>query len=124
LDVAHLARYSPRPGTVSARTMEDNVPEEEKMRRFRVLEELQERITAEINATYLGQTVEVLFEENVRGRWKGRTTTNKLVFVESEQHLTAQILPVTITWTGPWSMQGRIARQLSFQDVKDKDMTS
>lgn len=119
LDVAHLARYSPRPGTVSARTMEDNVPEEEKMDRFRVLEELQENITSEINATYLGQTVPVLFEENVRGRWKGRTPTNKLVFVESEQHLTAQILPVSITWTGPWSMQGRIATQLTF--MKDQD---
>ncbi len=113
LDVAHLARYSPRPGTVSARKMEDNVPEEEKMRRFRLLEELQERITSEINAQYLGQTVAVLFEENVRGRWKGRTPTNKLVFVESDQPLTGKILPVTVTWTGPWSMQGRITVQVA-----------
>ena len=39
LDVAHLARYSPREGTVATRRMIDNVPEEEKMRRFRMLEE-------------------------------------------------------------------------------------
>lgn len=108
LDVAHLARYSPREGTVSARRMTDDVPDEEKWRRFRLLEELQESIAAEIHATYLGKTVAVLFEEPVRGRWKGRTPTNKLVFVESSADLRGQILPVEITWTGPWSMQGRL----------------
>lgn len=108
LDVAHLARYSPRPGTVAQRRMVDDVPEEEKMRRFRLLEALQEKISAEINARYLGQKVEVLFEEKVKGRWKGRTPTNKLVFVESEEELRGRILPVTVTWTGPWSMLGRI----------------
>ncbi len=111
LDVAHLARYSPREGTVSARRMVDNVPDEEKMRRFRMLEELQERISAEINQNYLGQTVEVLFEEKVKNRWKGRTPTNKLVFVESEEDLRGKILPVIITWTGPWSMQARVQKQ-------------
>ncbi len=107
-DVAHLARYSPRPGTVAERRMPDDVPEDEKMRRFRALEELQEHIVGEINARYLGQRVKVLFEEKVKGRWKGRTETNKLVFAESEDDLHGQVLPVMITWTGPWSMQGRL----------------
>lgn len=105
LDVAHLARYSPRPGTVSARRMPDDVPDQEKWRRFRALEELQEGIAAEINARYLGETVEVLFEEKVRDRWKGRTPTNKLVFVETDENLRGQSRSVRITWTGPWSMQ-------------------
>lgn len=108
LDVAHLARYSPREGTVATRRMQDNVPDEEKWRRFRLLEELQESIAAEINANYLGTTVDVLFEEQVKGRWKGRTPTNKLVFVDSERDLCGQILPVYITWTGAWSMQGAL----------------
>jgi tRNA-2-methylthio-N6-dimethylallyladenosine synthase len=111
MDVAHLARYSTRAGTVAERRLEDDVTEEEKWDRFRALEELQEQISAEINQRYLGETVEVLFEEEVRGRWKGRTTTNKLVFVESEMSLQGQILPVTLTWTGPWSMQGRLVNQ-------------
>ncbi len=110
LDVAHLARYSPRAGTVSARRMEDNIPEEEKMRRFRLLEALQKEIATEINARYLGEKVPVLFEAKVKGRWKGRTPTNKLVFVESEEDLRGQIREVTITWTGPWSMQGALPR--------------
>ncbi len=109
LDVVHLARYSERPGTLAARKMRDDVPEEEKWRRFRLIEALQEEISAEINARYLGRTVEVLFEEKVRGRWKGRTPQNKLVFVESEADLRGQIRRVLITWTGPWSMIGRLA---------------
>ena len=113
LDVAHLARYSSREGTVATRRMEDDVPEEEKMRRFRLLEEIQEEIVGEINKNYLGQTVEVLFEDKVKNRWKGRTPTNKLVFVESDQDLKGKILPVTVTWTGPWSMQANLAGVLS-----------
>ena len=108
MDVAHLARYSPRPGTVAERRMPDDVPDQEKWRRFRDLEELQENIAAEINANYLGRVVEVLFEEKVRGRWKGRTPTNKLVFAESEADLHGQVQGVKITWTGPWSMQARL----------------
>jgi len=109
LDIAHLARYSSREGTVATRRMDDSVTDEEKMRRFRMLEELQEEIVAEINTKYLGQTVEVLFEAKVKNRWKGRTPTNKLVFVESEADLKGRILPVTVTWTGPWSMQANLA---------------
>lgn len=111
LDVAHLARYSSREGTVATRRMDDNVPAEEKMRRFRMLEELQEQVVAEINKKYLGQTVDVLFEDKVKNRWKGRTPTNKLVFVESEEDLKGRNLPVTVTWTGPWSMQANLQKQ-------------
>jgi tRNA-2-methylthio-N6-dimethylallyladenosine synthase len=111
LDVAHLARYSPREGTVASRRMVDNISDEEKMRRFRMLEELQEKIVGEINAKFQGESVPVLFEEKVKGRWKGRTPTNKLVFVETEADLRGQILPVTVTWTGPWSMQASLIQQ-------------
>jgi tRNA-2-methylthio-N6-dimethylallyladenosine synthase len=107
LDVAHLARYSTRPGTVAERRMPDDVPDAEKWRRFRLLEEQHERISGEINAGYLGETVEVLFEERVRGRWRGRTPTNKLVFVESDADLRGQVSKVQVTWSGPWSMQAR-----------------
>ncbi|WP_299027536.1 tRNA (N6-isopentenyl adenosine(37)-C2)-methylthiotransferase MiaB [uncultured Thermanaerothrix sp.] len=117
LDVAHLARYSPREGTVAARKMPDDVPEEEKWRRFRLLEALQERIASEINQQYVGREVLVLFEEKVRQRWKGRTETNKLVFVESEADLRGLILPVRITWAGPWSMLGEVVQPINASRV-------
>ncbi len=111
LDVAHLARYSLREGTVATRRMEDNVPEEDKLRRLHILDDLQEKILAEINQKYLGETVEVLFENKVKARWRGRTPTNKIVFVESDDDLRGKVLPVTVTWTGPWSMQAVLLKQ-------------
>jgi len=108
LDVAHLARYSPRPNTVATRQMKDDVPAVEKMRRFRVLEDQQERIVTEIHAGYLGKSVSVLFEEKQKNRWRGRTGTNKLVFVETETDLRGKLVPVHIRWTGPWSMLGEL----------------
>jgi tRNA-2-methylthio-N6-dimethylallyladenosine synthase len=108
LDVAHLARYSPRPGTPAFRNLPDDVPANEKLRRFRVLEQLQEQIVENINSRLLATQQEVLFETRIKGRWRGRTRTNKLVFVESQDNLAGTLRQVTITWTGPWSMQATL----------------
>jgi len=108
LDKAHLAMYSPRPKTVSARTMEDDVPPEEKKRRLHLLDELQSQVMSEINARYLGQTVEVLVEDEHKGKWRGRTPQNKLVFFEADGDWRGKLVDVEITWTGPYSMQGRL----------------
>ncbi len=109
LDVAHLARYSPRPQTVSSRRMQDDVPAEKKMHRFRALEDLQAKIAGEINTGYIDRTVDVLVEGKHNQRWKGRTRTNKLVFFESDQDHLGKVLPVKIEWAGPWSMRGILA---------------
>ncbi len=109
LDKVHLARYSPRPHTVSLRTMPDDVPPDEKKRRHAALEELQARVVAEINARFLGRTVEVLVEDQHQGKWRGRTPQNKLVFFEDDaQDWRGRLAQVEITWTGPWSMQARL----------------
>lgn len=111
LDKAHLARYSPRPNTVSDRRMEDDVPEEEKKRRHEMLDDLQAQVLAEINSKYLGETVEVLVEGNHRGKWRGRTPQNKLVFFESDQDWQGRLADVEIIWTGPYTMQGRLPQE-------------
>ena len=108
LDKAHLARYSPRPHTVSERTMEDDVPEEEKKRRHEMLDELQTEVVAGINQRFLGQVMPVLVEEQHKGKWRGRTPHNKLVFFEDAGNWQGKVVDVEITWTGPWSMQGRL----------------
>jgi tRNA-2-methylthio-N6-dimethylallyladenosine synthase len=108
LDKVHLARYSPRPNTVSARRMVDDVPEEVKKLRHEALDELQARVIAKINSRFLGQTVPVLVEEIHKGKWRGRTPHDKIVFFEDEAtDWRGKIADVEITWTGPWSMQGR-----------------
>ncbi len=108
LNVVHLARYSPRKGTLSERTMLDDVSDEEKWRRFRTVETLQERIATELHAALEGKILPVLFEEKQKGRWMGRTEHMDLVYVESESDLTGLILPVKINWTGPWTMIGEL----------------
>ena len=117
LDKAHLARYSPRPHTVSARTMEDDVPEEEKKRRHQLLDELQGEVVAEINRHFLGQVVQVLIEDEHKGKWRGRTPQNKLVFFENDGDWRGKVVELEITWTGPWSMQGRIPQHKNQPDI-------
>lgn len=108
LDKVHLARYSPRPHTVSERTLPDDVPEEEKKRRHQAIDELQAEIVSEINRRSLGQRVSVLVEEMHKGKWRGRTPQNKLVFFEDAADWHGKLVELEITWTGPWSMQGRL----------------
>jgi tRNA-2-methylthio-N6-dimethylallyladenosine synthase len=109
LDTVHLARYSPRPGTYAARAFPDDVPAEDKMRRFRELETLQEKIAAEKNAALLGTKTEVLVEGLHKGRWFGRTRTTRLVFFDDPgREWTARMATVEITRATAWSMQGRV----------------
>jgi len=106
-DMVHVAAFSPRPGTPAAR-LPDDVPPEEKERRRRLIEGLQERIAGEINRRFLGRTVEVLVEGKHKGKWRGRTRTNKLVFFEDERDWRGKLAQVRITWAGPWSMRGEV----------------
>jgi tRNA-2-methylthio-N6-dimethylallyladenosine synthase len=103
-DMTHVARYSPRPGTPASQNMADDVPADEKLRRFREIEQAQETISTEINRHYMGLKTPVLFEDKAKKRWRGRTSTNKLVFVETEEDLRGKVKEVQIQWTGPWSM--------------------
>jgi tRNA-2-methylthio-N6-dimethylallyladenosine synthase len=114
LDVIHIAQYSTRPNTTASRNLVDDVPAEEKERRFRALEDQHERITAQINERYMGQTVEVLVEDTHKGKWRGRTPNNKLVFFDDPDALRdwrGRLARVTINWTGAWSMQGAVILQ-------------
>ena len=108
LDKVHIAKYSPRPATVSARRMTDDVPSEEKERRRATLDDLQADIVAGINSCLLGERVQVLVEDLHRGKWRGRTRTNKLVFFEDNLERTGELVDVEITWAGPWSLRGRL----------------
>jgi tRNA-2-methylthio-N6-dimethylallyladenosine synthase len=105
-DKVHLARYSPRPGTLSARRMADDVPDAEKRRRFHAIEALQKQISEDRMQRWLDTVQEVLVEGRHKGRWQGRSPQGKLVFFDDERQLRGQLVDVYITHAGPWSMSG------------------
>jgi len=106
-DTVHVAAYSPRPGTLASKQFKDDVPVTEKRNRLQMVEQLQEKISTEINAQLLGQTVEILVEGRKKGKLWGRTRTGKLVFFEDSAERTGQLVYIEIKRTGPWSLQGR-----------------
>jgi tRNA-2-methylthio-N6-dimethylallyladenosine synthase len=108
LDKAHIARYSPRPRTLAARHFEDDVPPEEKERRRKALDDLQAEIVGALNAQLLGETVDVLVEGEKKGRWWGRTRTDRLVYFEDNADWRGRLARVRISWTGPWSLIGEV----------------
>jgi tRNA-2-methylthio-N6-dimethylallyladenosine synthase len=77
-DVVHIAMYSPRPGTFAATRMEDDVPQEEKLRRLNDLLALSREIAARKTARWVGRDVEVLVEgRDELGRPYGRIRQGK-----------------------------------------------
>jgi len=106
-DVVHVAAYSPRPGTPAA-IYPDQLPLEEKKRRLHAVEALQKGVAESINAPLLGRTVEVLVEGEAKGKWYGRTRTNKLVHVASSEPLAGRLVDVRVTQASAWSLQGEL----------------
>jgi len=77
-DVVHIAMYSPRPGTYAATKMEDDVPQEEKLRRLNDLLALSREIATRKTARWVGRDVEVLIEgRDELGRPYGRIRQGK-----------------------------------------------
>ena len=110
MDKVHCAAYSTRPGTIADRTMEDDVPHEVKVSRRQRIDALQERILTEVNADLIGSEFEVLVEARKKGKWQGRTRSNKLVFIpmqESDDDRTGELVNVRVERAGAWSLQGQ-----------------
>ena len=105
-DKVHCAAYSPRPGTIAARTMDDEVPREEKVRRRKRVDEVQEQILREVNSALIGNQQEVLVEGRHKGKWQGRTRSDKLVFFDDEGDCTGRLVQLNIKQATPWSLAG------------------
>ncbi|HVB96651.1 MAG TPA: tRNA (N6-isopentenyl adenosine(37)-C2)-methylthiotransferase MiaB [Chloroflexota bacterium] len=107
-DVVHVAMYSPRPGTVAGDRMPDLLSQAEKKDRLHRVEEIQERVSLELNQTLVGTTQQILVEDTDKGKWKGRTRTNKLVFFEDPRDWLGRLAEVRIDRASPWSLQGSV----------------
>jgi tRNA-2-methylthio-N6-dimethylallyladenosine synthase len=104
-DKVHVAAYSPRPGTIAFRRMEDDVPLDVKKARLHAIEALEGEISADINRRLEGTEQEVLVEGKRDGRWYGRTRGNKLVHFAGDTR-PGEVVSVRIERSTAWSLQG------------------
>lgn len=90
-DSAFMFKYSERPGTLAARTMPDNIPEEVKIDRLNRMIALQNELSAASNRRDIGHEFDVLAEgvsKRSTDQWVGRTDTNKTaVFPRGDFHI-------------------------------------
>ena len=89
----HVFKYSPRKGTKAA-VMPNQISGDIKEERSRKLIELSDKNEIEYNKSYIGKTVEVLFEEEKNGMYKGHTQNYIMVYCKSEENLDNKIVDV------------------------------
>jgi len=102
--------FSPRPGTPAAE-MDDPMPREEKLANFNRLTALQDRISEEKHAAYVGKTVRCLLDglsDDERYDLTGRTPGNRLVRVVGDPAVLGQFRDVKITGANKWSLFGEL----------------
>jgi tRNA-2-methylthio-N6-dimethylallyladenosine synthase len=105
-DIAYLAMYSERSGTVAAKIYKDDVSMEEKKRRWRVLQDLMEEIVLRKNQKYLGQVVEVLVDEFKDGVCTGNSNEMKLMQFLGNKKMVGKLVKVKINFAEKWILKG------------------
>ena len=99
-DFGFMFAYSERPGTMAARKLEDDVPEEVKKRRLVEIVDLQQKHSHYRTQQFVGQTVEVLIEKESKksdAQWSGRTTQNTVAVFPKEHYKVGDFVNVKIT---------------------------
>ena len=89
----HIFKYSPRKGTKAA-VMPNQINGDIKEERSKKLIELSDRNEIEHNKSYIGKNVEVLFEEEKDGMYKGHTQNYIMVYCQSKENLDNKIIDV------------------------------
>lgn len=98
-DFGFMFAYSERPGTLAARKMEDDVPEEVKKRRLNEIIDLQQKLGLERTKRFVGQEVEVLIEKESKRsneHWSGRNSQNTVVVFPKENYKVGDFVMVKI----------------------------
>ena len=98
-DASFMFKYSERPGTYAAKYLEDNIPEEVKIRRLQEMIDLQNQLSLESNKRDVGKVVEVLvegFSKRSREQLFGRTQQNKVVVFDKQGYRVGQYVEVLV----------------------------
>ncbi len=107
-DSAFMFRYSPREGTRAAK-MEDDIPEEDKIRRLSELIKLQKKVAFDKNQKELGKIRSVLVDDHSRRDkkiLKGKTEGNKTILFEGPSDMIGTIKNIKVVSADSWTLHG------------------
>ncbi|MBT6435931.1 MAG: tRNA (N6-isopentenyl adenosine(37)-C2)-methylthiotransferase MiaB [Deltaproteobacteria bacterium] len=125
-----IFKYSPRPGTVSNKRLEDNIPDAVKKKRNVELLGIQAQISLELHQAYEGKTFDVLVEGESKLRAKpqagevqlgweklstsdcrlvGRTQGDEIVIFDGKREQIGDIVRVRATGATNLTIQGELA---------------
>ena len=109
-DFGFMFAYSERPGTLAARKIEDDVPEQKKKRRLNEIIQKQQKHSLYRTKQFVGQTVCVLIEnasKRSKDHWSGRTTQNTVVVFPKENYVVGDFVEVKITSCTSATLMGK-----------------
>lgn len=109
-DMAYIARYSPRPGTVSVKAFKDDVPREVKAKRWHRLNDILEECSHEYLTAIIGKELEVLVESYNKDtqECEGRSRENKTVQFIGNPEMIGTIQKIKVTKALKWLVKGEI----------------
>ena len=110
-DSAFMFKYSERPGTYASKHLEDNIPEDEKVRRLNEIIALQTQLSLESNQREIGKVVEVLvegFSKRSHDDMYGRTQQYKTVVFPRTDQKVGDIVKVRVLEASAATLRGEI----------------
>src|SRR5690606_1524057 len=99
-DFGFMFAYSERPGTLAARKMADDIPDEVKKRRLQEVIDVQQELALQRTQRFVGQTVEVLTEKVSKKsdqHWSGRNSQNTTVVFTKGDYNVGDFVLVKVT---------------------------
>ena len=112
-DSSFMFKYSERPGTYASRHLEDNIPEETKIRRLNEMIELQNELSLKANEAWVGREADILLEgvsKRSREELFGRTEQNKVVIIPRDNHRIGQTVRVRILAASSATLKGEVVK--------------
>ncbi|PIR77714.1 MAG: tRNA (N6-isopentenyl adenosine(37)-C2)-methylthiotransferase MiaB [Candidatus Magasanikbacteria bacterium CG10_big_fil_rev_8_21_14_0_10_38_6] len=107
-DISYTAQYSERTHTVAARAFSDDVPKEEKKKRWWALQHLMEGIVFRKNQVYKQTTVSVLVDHYEHEYCTGNSREMKRVRFKGNSDMVGTIQDVAIYKADEWMLWGKI----------------
>ena len=110
-DAAYMFKYSERPQTLAADTLNDNVPEKIKDRRLKEIIDLQQKLSLNSNQKDIGKIFEILIEGKSKrsdNQYFGRNSQNKVAVFTKTASRPKEYVNVKITGTTSATLLGEI----------------